>query len=821
MSVKRSQAKRQKDQREKHQPPAGPSFVNAYHEGKDIVFVERCDDGKVKLHRQRGLATSFFHIEDLSKGFLRMLREAPEVRSITHEDPWVRVVWRGLRRDIEPYLEGFHAKGIQTYEGTINPIRRYVADHRVKIVRPRCVFLDIETDSDVPILDAIEGKARILCWTLVDTNGNKRGGLLESDTDKAEKKLLRKLWHYLEDYDQVAAWNGDRFDFPVIKERTKKHKIEVNMRRHLWLDQLTLFKRYNMSAAESGDEKQSFKLDAIASALLGEGKDPFDSSRTREAYDQAEPCESGECGACRRCLIKYCLKDTDLLRRIEDTTGFIELLFNVCDVTGAFPDSRGTNPGNFVENYLLRVGAEQNHHFPTRWVAPDPEGPYDGAYVMKPPRVHGVERGVHVADFAGLYPSIIRTWNMSPEKLIDGRAEPLRESGQACCTTATRAVFSTKGKGILPLALERITQLRTKWKKLAGSLPPGTHEWKEADRRSKGYKIVANSFYGVIGSPMGRMYNRDVAEAVTQCGVFLIKLTMKAAEERGMKVVYGDTDSLFVKGETEEYFSDFVKWCNEELYPTALRDMGCTENFIDLGYEKMFDRLVMTKAKKYAGSYIHYDGTRATSESKPEIKGLEFKRGDTAKFAREFQEEVVHKLVGYKVDAIEDPTDMIEVVERWQDKILRQPLTLDEVQITKKLSKPLHEYKQREKKDGNLSLRLPHVEIAAKLIERGEDIGPGDRISYILTDGSTTPKQFAHVDEAFDDKGELRVDRFSLWDELVWPHTERVLVAAFPGFDWSPWSKTRPKTPRKKKHKPAPPEQERLPWGQEPVSEDA
>lgn len=820
--MKRSKAKKKRAQREavEESAPAGPRFVNAYHEGKDIVFVER-RGREVKLTRQRGLATSFFKLEDLDRGLLRMLKEAPEVRTIHNEDPWVRITWRGIRRNIEPYLEAFHAKGIQTYEGTINPIRRYVADHRATIVRPRCVFLDIETDSDVPILDAIEGKARILCWTLVDTKGRKCGGLLEEDTDEAEKKLLEKLWRNLERYDQVAAWNGDRFDFPVIKLRTKKHKLEVNMRRLLWLDQMVLFMRYNMSAAESGDEKQSFKLDSIAAALLGEGKDPFDAARTREAWENATPCDSGECGQCRRCLIKYCLKDTDLLRRIEDSTGFIELLFAVCEVTGAFPDSHGTNPGNFVENYLLRVGAELNHHFPTRWVGKDPEGQYDGAYVMKPPRVNGVERNVHVADFASLYPSIIRTWNMSPETLVDGRAEPLRETGQGACTTATKAVFATDSQGILPLALERIVKLRTKWKKLAGSLPPGTDEWKEADRRSKGYKIVANSFYGVIGSPMGRMYNRVVAEAVTQCGVFLIKLTMKEAEKQGMKVVYGDTDSLFVKGQTEEQFTEFVQWCNEDLYPRTLREMGCTENFIDLGYEKMFDRLVMTTAKKYAGSYVHYDGTRATAESKPEIKGLEFKRGDTAKFAREFQEEVVYKLVGYKEDAIEDPTDMIEVVERWQDKILRQPLTLDEVQITKKLSKPIHEYKQREKKDGNLSLRLPHVEIAARLIDEGHDIGPGDRISYILTDGSTTPKQFAHVDDAYDDEGQLRVDRFSLWDELVWPHTERVLEAAFPGFDWSPWAKTRPKKPRKKKHKPAPPEQERLPWGQEPVSEGA
>jgi hypothetical protein len=102
-----------------------------------------------------------------------------------------------------------------------------------------------------------------------------------------------------------------------------------------------------------------------------------------------------------------------------------------------------------------------------------------------------------------------------------------------------------------------------------------------------------------VGSRFSRNYDVDVAESCTQNGVWLLRLTIRAARERGWSVVYADTDSLFVVGCTREEFQAFVAWCNAELYPPVLAKFGCPENAIKLEFEKSFDRLVFTSAKRY------------------------------------------------------------------------------------------------------------------------------------------------------------------------------------------------------------------------------
>jgi DNA polymerase elongation subunit (family B) len=93
---------------------------------------------------------------------------------------------------------------------------------------PRLAVLDIETDSRVAPRLAAEGNARILCWAVVGADGRKRVGVLEENTDVAERQLLQRLFAVLEEYDQVAAWNGDAFDFPAIRERAKRRQVRVN-----------------------------------------------------------------------------------------------------------------------------------------------------------------------------------------------------------------------------------------------------------------------------------------------------------------------------------------------------------------------------------------------------------------------------------------------------------------------------------------------------------------------------------------------------------------------------------------------------------------
>jgi DNA polymerase elongation subunit (family B) len=652
-----------------------------------------------------------------------------------------------------------------------------MVDNDIRPARPRIVYIDIETDSRVPFSKKEE--MRILSWVTVDENGNTESALLKSDTDNSECNLLKKMWSVLDNYDLVIAWNGDRFDFPVMQARSIHTGISQDpnwqWKRWLWLDHLEIFRRMNTMVAESGEEKQSFALENIAQAILGEGKDDFDSSKTWESWIAG--------GKERRRLLKYNEKDTKLLKMIEDKTGYIELLLTLGDACGTFSSTRGASPTVQVESFFQRLAASIDYKFPTVLkYGKDKGDQYKGAFVMEPTGV-GIVKNVHVADFSSLYPSIIKTWNMSPETIVRKEYETIPEYW--CYSPLTKIYFDQENQGILPKAIDELLRLRKEWNKKKSQATPGMDEWKDADRRSTAYKIAANSFYGVIGTPVSRFFDRDVAESVTQCGAWLIKKTIESAEDHGMDVIYGDTDSIFVSNATRDEFESFVEYCNTDMYPRILYEMNCIENNINLAYEKEFERIVFTAAKKYAGRYAHYKGTVATEESKPEIKGLEYKRGDSIRLARDLQSQVVDMLVGPKNGGIEDPDLYEDLLDKWMRRVIYDPVDLEDIVISKRLSKDVDKYNRKLKKDGTFARQLPHIEMARLLKKRGRDVNEGAKIDYVIVDGSTSPKT---VIPAEDWTGET--NRYPIWDHLVYPPTYRLLTAAFPHIKWSEWSKS-------------------------------
>lgn len=761
--------------------PSAGDVLNAFWQKTDLILVvpDASTSNGIRYRRLKAEHSCFIKRADLDDPdkFVRMLIHHSAVRKAVWEPDgeWLRVTWQN-RDAVKHYCKALHADTtdngeaktpIQTYEGMVSPVLRHMVDNGLRPAQPRQAWLDIETDSRCSFTAAREGEARVLCWAVVDAQGNEFTGMLDEDTDADEARLLQELWDVLEHYDQVMAWNGDRFDFPVIKARSERAKLlrpaVRDWRRWLWLDHLDLYRRMNITAAESGEEKTSFALQAVSTALLGEGKDDFDASQTWEAWLAG--------GAERDRLLRYCLKDTKLMPAIEEKTGYIMLLQTVADTCGTFADTRGSNPGVQVEGFLARLAHEHGHKFPTVLRVNAGEK-YEGAYVLHPEKNAGVHRDVHVADFASLYPTIICTWNMSPDTIIE--ESPGRRLHAH--SPLTKQNFRTDVMGMLPLAVDQLMGLRKKWNDQKASHPPGTAAWKEADRRSTAYKITANSFYGVIGAPTSRHYDRRVAESVTQCGKWLILKTIEAAEDRGMKVIYGDTDSLFVGNAQRTEFEEFVQWCNTDLYPRILDELGCRDNRIKLAYEKQFDRLVFATAKRYVGSYLHYKGTDADETSKPEIKGLEFKRGDSIRITRQFQEAIAYMLVGFKCDVDHDPDDpelFEKVVADWLDRVMEERFPLDDIVLSKRLNKELDEYQ----------VVNPMVRIAREMQERGEDVGEGAKVSYVVTDASVSPQEVLAA-HAYDPETS-EINRLALWDKHVWPPTQRLLEAAFPGHAWN------------------------------------
>lgn len=777
-----------------------PEYVNAYLDGNAMVLLHRDDAGKLIETRKPAEWITYFRLEDLSQEMRRTLRSSANVASIAFEHldvegpqatkGWVRVGWNSREARAAVLDKSSPVRRHLTiYEGDLHPIRRFFSDTGARIQKPRRVYLDIETDSRVPFSE--KERARILCWSLVDdTQTCVAEGVLDVDTDADEKRMLLELWRALDPFDQVVSYSskwGDTFDFAMVFARSEKYRLPVNAKRWLWLDHLTTFER--MNNAESGDEKASMKLGVVAQALLGEGKHDFDARYTWQEW------EAG--GERRARMVAYCRQDTMLLPKIEKKTGFLKLFQTLCDVCRQFPDTRGLNPMGQVDGFLLRLGVTRGHHFGTKYYREEnvEAEQFAGAYV-KQPEFKGIAKNVQVADFTSMYPSIIITWNMSPETRRHKSPHPIPGHSWS---PLTKVLFDTSKPGILPEALIELMRMRAYWNERKASLPPGTPEWHEADLWTTAYKVAANSFYGVMGAPTSRYFDRDLAESVTQCGVWLIKRSEAEAGKLKCTIPqadgietwhtgYIDTDALYVRGCDEASFRTFTKWCNAELYPKIVADVGCVTNIVSLAYEKEYERVVFTSAKRYVGIYAHYKGKRATAASKPEIKGLEFRRGDQPLLARKLQKDIIDLFCTKS----EDPKLYEEIVSATKRHVLQDSLTIEEVSQSKGLSKPLDAYQIRKSTLGNDIAQPIHIRVAKMMRERGEDVTPGTRISYVYLDADN-----GKIIPGGDYKGEC--DRFHLWESMVWPPTMRLLECMFPGTGWSHHDRVRPPKVRKKR----------------------
>lgn len=784
--------------------------ANAYVSGRDLVIVEKTAEG-LRRRATKPEYSFFVRTSDLDPDFVTALRSSRSLRAMREEGSWTRMSWADewVRRsmlygkkddDGRKIPSPFQAREIEIFEGDVDPVRRWFTDTPdAEIARAQRGYFDIESDSRVPIKDAREGKARILSLSLSNEDESKQWlGILERFDDAAERALIEEWFCQVDaaGYWQLLAWGGDNFDFACLRGRVERLGIAVDPRRYLWLDHLVLFRRMNLNSSDSGDEKQSMSLNAIAQAQLGEGKKEVPPEVAAKWPGRTLASLAYELWAEHRELLgRYNLKDTLLMCRIERKTGFVSLFDTLCDVCKVLPDSKGLLPTKQMDGFMLRLGLERDVRFPTKYFSELAENrdKFKGAYVMEPKR-DGILRDVHVCDFASLYPSVIITWNMSPETK---RGIPINgpiPAGHAR-SPLTGIGFSTEREGMLPFACRTMIALRKEWSEKQAKLPPGTPEAKEAGRRSMAYKVAVNSFYGVVGSEFSRFFDREVALSVTQNAVWLLRHVLWIFESwkdpidgvvpAKAESIYGDTDSAFVIGPTRAQFGKMVDWLNEHEFPRILKEVGCAANAVKLAYEKEFSTLVLVGKKRYAGKFAHYKGTDAkpvpregevfdkARHSRPEIKGFEYKRGDCSVLARRLQERAINALMRDETS----PAPYRAMLGEALAHVAVDDLPLAEIMLSKGLSKPTSAY-HRASKSGNDVEVPPHVKVAEYLAARGKEIGEGSRVAYVIVDGSDGIK--AIPAEEYD--GEI--DRYYLWENQVYPPTQRLLEKAFPLEDW-------------------------------------
>lgn len=362
-------------------------------------------------------------------------------------------------------------------------------------------------------------------------------------------------------------------------------------------------------------------------------------SHTWERYDESTP----------ECIIKE-IFDTDLapsnanntdaralqLSRLVEHKNLLALSLRRSLLTGLQLERCWGSIASFEFLYLLELH-KKGFVAPTLGVDQSLRDSNPGGLVMAPHA--GIHKNIFVFDFKSLYPSIIRSFNIDPLAY----AQAKQSVDENAIVTLPNRVSFHREKGILAKTLESFFASREAAKQDQDELA------------SFVCKILMNSFFGVLGTPGCRFAQGPVVSSVSQTSHYLLRWMKAILEKRHYKVLYGDTDSLFVDlgiktdlshAEAQAIGNKLHQELNLAL-SKHLKDEFGLESCLDLEFEKFYPAFFQPSmrgddAKGRAKSYAALKSTPAGDEL--EIVGLEAVRRDWTELARELQRDLLTKI---------------------------------------------------------------------------------------------------------------------------------------------------------------------------------
>jgi DNA polymerase-2 len=649
----------------------------------------------------------------------------------------------GVPGDVPPLRARLAEAGVECFEADVRFAYRYLIDRRIRgaftvdgpyerrpgvgrvyrnphlgpgdfVPRLRVLSFDIETSLDGRSLYsiAVTGHGGDRVWLVrPGAEGALRG--LPGDATGAlvpnERACVAAFLGHLRavDPDVLTGWNIGDFDVPVLQRVARRTGLrlalgrteeEAEVRRDLGftrdprvilsgrqvLDGLALLR----SAFVRLDD---YRLDTAAQAILGKGKLFLAEQRGLEieAAWRDDPAR----------LASYNLHDARLVVEILERTGLVELTVRRSLLTGMQVDRVGAQIAAVDSLYLAEL-RERGRVAPSVHVE-DAEGTViAGGLVLD--SVPGLYRNILVFDFKSLYPSLIRTFNIDP---LTHLAPAHETPGTRVIRTPSGALFRADEPGILPALVARL------WDERARARKDGDAVGAQAT------KILMNSLFGVLGASASRLFSPPVANAITIAGQHVIRLAAAAVEAAGHRVIYGDTDSLFVDvGEPDparaEARAEALREAIGAHVTERLRAEFGVESWLELEFEKIYARFWMPEVRGGAtGSKKRYAGLIAGAGGETlELVGLEAVRRDWSAVARRFQRELL-QLVFH-----DRPVD--EFIRGFVAD-LRAGRFDGELAYRKAIRKPLEAYTRT---------TPPHVKAARK-----QAAGPGRIVAYVVT----------------------------------------------------------------------------------------
>lgn len=238
----------------------------------------------------------------------------------------------------------------------------------------------------------------------------------------------------------------------------------------------------------------------------------------------------------------------------------------------------------------------------------------------------GLFSNVLVFDFRSLYPSLMRTFNIDP--LAHARA------GQRDDIVAPNGARFARSEGILPAILTAYARERE------AALSAGD------ETAAYVYKILQNSFYGVLGTSSCRYGRSELAGAITSFGKYFLTTARDWFEARGYPVIYGDTDSVFVQADTSsEEEATRLADDLDRFIAADIRASFDLDSHLHIRCDKIYRRFFISRLRGDAsadgrGRGKGYAGIR-DDNGELEVRGMEAVRSDFTPLARRFQRELM------------------------------------------------------------------------------------------------------------------------------------------------------------------------------------
>lgn len=533
----------------------------------------------------------------------------------------------------------------------------------------------------------------------------------------SEADLLRRFCRWLADYDPdiIIGWNVINFDLWYLQRIAEKlgqglplgrggrpaHWRELDddgERRAVQIPGRAAIDGIDMLRTATY-RFESFSLEAVSRELLGEGKLLKGGGRGEQIAELFRDDSDA--------LAEYNIRDCELVWEIFQHTRLLEFAVARSRMTGLAIDRQGGSVAAFDFLYLPRL-----HR--AGFVAPNASREQvasPGGFVLDSDP--GIHRDVLVLDFKSLYPSIIRTFRVDPLGLAVG----LSTAADAEVIEGFIGARFSRERHLLPGIIEELWALRDDAKA------------RDDNALSQAIKIIMNSFYGVLGTPGCRFFDARLASSITRRGHQIIQQTRDRIDALGDRVIYGDTDSVFVAVSTEhgQPPGERGRWLQRELnewWRQRLRREYGLDSVLELEFETHFSRFLMPTVRgSEKGSKKRYAGVvESGGSSRLVFKGLENVRTDWTQLARGFQSELYRRVFAG------EPFDeyVRELVLRVEAGALD-----DELVYRKRLRRRLDDYER------NLP---PHVQAARLARSRGETPpARGDWVEYVITTAGPEP----------------------------------------------------------------------------------